>query len=644
MRIWSPFAFTPTGQPVAAVSPPKLRVLGGTATAQQFLYAQQAFYKFCATARLSTVPNPREQGYLPDGSRYEIVVIGPQSIMTVLLSEDEDLRASGIAFTLRDITGILPPEYAEPDGVTPIIYLLTPRVVRNTRRSNGEWVVRKPKFVAGGKAVNADKSGLKYYAGIGGDIDSSTPNFRSDRYGINGQAYLYEDYPVEAPLFHNFIKAGQSVSNTTPLPFFHEGADGKKYVMQLNVGLTVTLPTKQYIELLVGEFKDEKDGPVGPVVSREEVSSSVYIDYRSITFSKDGRTARASGMQGGMYSFFDIAITTAGTNITVVKTVPTSHLTGTHDNYSFRNVSSGAPGEPGYTVEGWQISGSGDGGADYGSVTPVDEGASYLSPGRFYGHGEMTFVEYSPSGYSYDRRGEPLANSLERSSIHVSSHEDKYTKQVVVRPIGHPDGSYLIYDRIENFNRTDTSFVPSGPRILLSSSNYFSLHAEGGTGGEVVTVEGSGHEMIELAGNGEGVVFYDQELKFSVVQDTRQTRRQEWIWVSDPEASDSYRRENTMDEITTSRKLIVRCAGATILSQSLAIDSEYLHVAFVAADPMTGALVVNVQEVHMITKVPTKSWIFVVDDTGAKLLHEVMPNVPQGTHIRVSKNASLISV
>jgi hypothetical protein len=45
--------------------------------------AQQTFAKFCMTARLSAVPNPMEQGFLPDGSKYRIVTVGNVRIMEV---------------------------------------------------------------------------------------------------------------------------------------------------------------------------------------------------------------------------------------------------------------------------------------------------------------------------------------------------------------------------------------------------------------------------------------------------------------------------------------------------------------------------------------------------------------------------------
>lgn len=84
MSLWNPFAFTPTGNPVAPQAPPSLRVMGGKQAApQQIAYAQQVFHQFCSRARLSPAPNPTEMGRLPDGTPYRIVVVGPQTIMEI---------------------------------------------------------------------------------------------------------------------------------------------------------------------------------------------------------------------------------------------------------------------------------------------------------------------------------------------------------------------------------------------------------------------------------------------------------------------------------------------------------------------------------------------------------------------------------
>ena len=83
MSLWNPHAFSVTGQPDPQVSPAALRVIGGVATPQQKAWAQGAFYQFCSRARLSMAPNPTEQGFLADGTRYRITVVGPQATMEI---------------------------------------------------------------------------------------------------------------------------------------------------------------------------------------------------------------------------------------------------------------------------------------------------------------------------------------------------------------------------------------------------------------------------------------------------------------------------------------------------------------------------------------------------------------------------------
>ena len=79
--LWNPYAFSPTGEAVASTAPPALRVIGGKATAAQLSAAQAAFANFCMHARLSSIPNPTEQGRLGDGSVYRIVTLGGTTIM-----------------------------------------------------------------------------------------------------------------------------------------------------------------------------------------------------------------------------------------------------------------------------------------------------------------------------------------------------------------------------------------------------------------------------------------------------------------------------------------------------------------------------------------------------------------------------------
>lgn len=106
-NIRNPFVFTPTGEAMPVAAPPHLRVMQGQATPEQLDMAQKVFYQFCSRARLSVVPNPREAGRLPDGSRYEIIVVG--TVQTMLLwPVGSDAGGPFIAWTAFFTSSYLP--------------------------------------------------------------------------------------------------------------------------------------------------------------------------------------------------------------------------------------------------------------------------------------------------------------------------------------------------------------------------------------------------------------------------------------------------------------------------------------------------------------------------------------------------------
>ena len=99
-NIWNPHAFGVTGQPVGP-QVNTLRVYGAEPTKEQLAMAQQAFAKFCMTERLSFAPNQTQQGFLPDGSKYRIVVVNGTRIMEVRpIGVLDDEMASGVYVTV----------------------------------------------------------------------------------------------------------------------------------------------------------------------------------------------------------------------------------------------------------------------------------------------------------------------------------------------------------------------------------------------------------------------------------------------------------------------------------------------------------------------------------------------------------------
>ena len=128
-NIWNPFAFGVTGQPMVPQTQ-ALRVYGAEPSKEQLAMAQQTFAKFCMTARLSAVPNPMEQGFLPDGSKYRIVTVNNVRIMEVHVEgADEVYDAQEMAHgVLRDRgwnNPPTPPGYKELKSVGGSIYEVT---------------------------------------------------------------------------------------------------------------------------------------------------------------------------------------------------------------------------------------------------------------------------------------------------------------------------------------------------------------------------------------------------------------------------------------------------------------------------------------------------------------------------------------
>lgn len=142
MSLWNPYAFGPTGAALPASAPPALRVIDGVATAQQLVMAQAAFHRFCTNARLSPVPNPTEQGVLPDGTRYRIVVLGPQTIMEIWPTSG-DLLGRGVGVSA-----------SHPGGIDYFVVAY----------KNGKWAAKAVDGFYGGQRVWVDTDGVDYFA------------------------------------------------------------------------------------------------------------------------------------------------------------------------------------------------------------------------------------------------------------------------------------------------------------------------------------------------------------------------------------------------------------------------------------------------------------------------------------------------
>lgn len=640
MTIWNPFIFSPSGGALPPGTPPVLRVMdGGQPTAQQLTWSQNVFYSFCDRMRGSVAPNPVESGRLPDGSAYKIMVVGNSTTMLLWVGADDSLRNSGIAFTLSYLDGASIPGHADEDGV-PVTYLLTPREVKGTRIASGKWAVRKPPFVQGGKVVNADRSGLTYYAGVEGELDREIPSFRDYWLSVNGQAYAHEDHTANTPLWWNSRQSGRSRGNATPLPFLHTTAQNEKFAMQLDVRLQY-IPeedrSRYFIDLYVGKFRDTIDGHVGDLVGTEPLGN-LTIDYRSITFSADGRRARAVGTDGPANVYLLIDITPARTLTSVLSTsgVGEARVQGTKYlmNETVDTSTTGPPGEIGSTqtftrTQRWD--------AGLGESLDADHfGSIPTYPGSY------TYTPPSQRRLTYGRRGEPLDDRPAPGRLGIGSTDFIYFSETITEE-GIPD--------VRRWQKIVQTFQQNALVTVDGEMTYRKVYDA------VVTTYSPRAEdlprdvaqlntgfVTEITVPGGNAIFEDIDLDFLVERMSLRSRQHMEYEVVEGEFGQFIQPGPEVVTVYAPAKIHVKCRGATLLNETFDEAGGFEPVVFVASDPMTGALVVSVQDRHGITMEVVKSWIFVVDDTGARLLPEIMKTVLPGTDIKVSSNAVLISV
>ena len=130
-------------------------------------------------------------------------------------------------------------------------------------------------------------------------------------------------------------------------------------------------------------------------------------------------------------------------------------------------------------------------------------------------------------------------------------------------------------------------------------------------------------------------VFFDRYQEFAIVVEyvgektTSVMKTTSWITTGSKEYySYSY--------VTTQRKvtLIVKGRNGVVMRKALDPDVGHYFVAYSASDPMTGALVVNLQKVINGTRKSLESWIYVIDDTGVKTIQDLFKGLPENTCAR----------
>lgn len=648
MTIWNPYAFGPTGQPLAPQSPPALRVEGpNVATPQQRAMAQAVFHQFAMVQRVSLGPNPTQSGQLPDGTPYRIVTTGPQTIMQIWPAAGDDDRFSGIAITLVNLDGTPIPGHVDADG-SPVAYLLTPQLEGKTRKSNGKWKVRKPKGMSGGKAVNAAKGGLFYYTGIDGVPDVEVPLIRATGYGINGLAYDDEDDGVNAQLYKNSAFMGRSRDN--PIPFLFQKGEVRLPMQVQFISEFVDGSFKNRVELWVGSATQAQETICYDLVDSQVMPTGRLLDRESITFKDDGTEARATGQAPGGFGFYTIRFTPTGFSVSLDRTQARDRVAGTLWRQSGRASSSGTPGVVGtYTTTGDVIYGTQPPTEDYGATEPFEGSGNYNVVGEILG--EIDFYDYGPDSYKFDRRGQPVSDAGDRRRVHVSGYSTRhFSETVVIAPRPNNLLGFTVDINslgIEHREKTDVRYGAFGSEVLVDYTDDWELrghtfYPDSGGAPSIQELEVTGQGHYYANSSGPAPLFEDDELEFAVYYDIKNMRRQEWTWKLMPESSQGYGRDFTKDEITYESTLKVKCKGAELLSVSVDLQGFKRHVIFMASDPMTGALLINIQEVHSSSREKYRSWIFLVDDKGGKALNTVLKDLP--TNARAIQNASIFSV
>lgn len=638
MSLWNPYAFSVTGQALGPVAPPALRAYGAEPTAEQRGMAQTVYVAFCSRVRLSAVPNPTEQGRLPDGTSYRITVVGSQTVMEIWPVANDDLRRSGIGLVLTTLNGNLVSGHIHKDGDRPQPYILTPRVKKGSRITTGKWRVRKVDGYSGGKAVWMNKAGKAATVGVGGAIyDMDLLDYVSlDRiFGTNNRAYWAGEYDAGVNYFTNGEKAlGSFRDRIDTIPFFRTDSAGKVWVMQLTPAF---LPDPR-IQLWGEEYTEaESTAPIGVLLHELPIPSGYTMIWQTISVSPDGRAARMMFRKVGAYAVFGKVDLSIAENRLLITSI-----------------------------------------VDSGGVTPGGTDSS-LTGSIVDGNGMTTSIETvtaarlrMPGGYGYGPRGDET--DFELSSFGGGHREDGTRTRITTQTFssGFDADGRPWSDRRTEVVGTD-NIIKVGYSVRYGTSeinfrlgyftaNFLSVETQeffsapwfgNPTTHEKRVRESSG--VINAEDVSPNILFISPLLDFHVVSyhGYRSTERTniKTTFTTPPSLTvdDSM---PTEFELNAVRRITATYKGAEVLNIETLLPSDgaglyrIQYVASAAVDPLTGAACVNILEIDTLadrTTPPLRSWIILVDDVSAKHLHEVM-DVPESTAIRVRKDYSLLSV
>lgn len=614
MSLWNPYAFTPTGQPVAPVAPPALRVIDGEATAQQLTMAQQAFVQFSERARLSVVPNPVEMGRLPDGTPYKIIDVAGVRTMMLWPSNGEE-RRSGVVIALSDLNGAVLAGH-HTDGV-PTRYLLTPKAKAN-RDATGSWLVRKLREPwEGGKAVQSTPNGKKYFTGIDGRSDFLYPYATTGFGSINERAYTIEDREALG-IRQSGVEVFLSNDSEAPIPFILQDEDGKEYAAQLVFQVAGGITS---VSLYVGSMEKTPGIPVGDLVATVTFPASVAVRLYAVSIRNDGREARAAARDGIEICNLTLQITKDSLDYTLSDRSRDSFTEYAH-----------APVVSINTVETTPT----------GSITYRRTNGNYVDPadgitkggtGKTTQRNGVTKVfAFGPKGQATDTR------ATEDIFITEGTNDYEFREELVIGVGGTGFELSDIYEKITVINNCPelSDFLgdsAEASEAAVYREDTYSLHAEWTPTEWVAGVRNySGNRVthqLDYYGTVSNI-FYDRYQQFAiyldivppsstVIQSLSGTDRFAW----------------TSSTTTKPGKVVLKAKYKTsiVLDHELVISSAQpgSFIAYAASDPLTAALVVNLMRIKRMPSGANQrlaSWIFMVDESGVKTIHDVMPSLP----------------
>ena len=633
MRPWNPYSLTAQGNPITGQVPARLVVYGPPLTPVQAAQLQGAYASFRERARLSVVPNPNEQGLLPDGSPYTMAIIGNTPHVTVQTRPgDDSQRNSGIGIVFTTMAGdAVPGHILSGTESTPQPYVLTPEVRKGTRICTGKWRVRKVNGFSGGKAVFSNSSGTSYFVGIAGDTIENLPAWGPGMLGINAAAYQYGVYDENSFVFRNMSAVATFRSEIGSIPFARRSSANTTWAMQLvPVLMDPGSEEPHKLQLYGGPYEPSSTSPVGDLIATLDVPDD-YVSVRSsVSFSADGNTIRMMFSRGGDSAVVDLAVT--DTSLTITSLVPKAATV------------SGTPTEE-------------TGGTSYNEppVVPPGYTGTFVTYLDSY-HRQVGAASWSRTGGGgFDLRGDDV--EIESfSSTRTQDRDDFDARRTVYQMV---DGGVTSSVATRTFRRRVTNYRPGNTLVIDGVAfttplaefreNIDYVDTETSVSGGGVTYATTGTYLYEVpnsGGDGSTFIFFDPITRFSITRRVKSATVTTGvkIWADDDPARPP---EESEFAFTTSdfysAQIIVRFGDTQVLEIPVPEDDNASFSTFAAADPLTGALVVNLLKLAAISREVLRSWVFVVDDTGARELSAIL-SIPGGLEIKALSDNHLLSV